>query len=287
MRQRGFTVIEVLLFLSLSSLLFLIAMGTLTASINNTRFTDATNSLDAFLAQQYSDIRSGVSYRDSSAKACTTAGIAQDPGAADNCIVVGRLLELKASGGDFGTAIDTINSYTIVARRCPDIAQPTENGCPASAGVSCTRADGTPAGRLGSYCPRVITNVYTNQYTLDWGAHLPRTISVAGASQPNPAMKRSNGTVEGFNRLAIIHSPTSERIYTYAYTDNSSLGGTIINIPSSYLSGANADREVLMCLKSPDFMTGYHFVSIGAGQGSDLINSGEANANMPGTMRCQ
>lgn len=286
MRQRGFTIIEVLLFLSISSLLMVIALVAITGSINSTRFTDATHSLEAFLTQQYSEVQAGVSYRSDAPLSCASGLSPDAPGAADNCIVLGRLIEFIPSS-EFGQAntIGSLESYTVVGRRCPDTPRPDENGCAGGSGSSCPVSDASEPGRLAAYCPRAIRSAYHTTHELQWGTHLLPAVTRAGLEQPNPAV-RIGGSTERFNRLAILHSPTSERVYTYTFSSPDSFDEVESEyaIPRSALNAAHADKEAIMCLSSQSLLSGLHYISLAAGQGSDLITSGEGKTK--GALQC-
>ncbi|GEM_PF-1817096 len=285
-RQSGFTIIEVLLFLAVSGLLFMIAASSLNATIRNTRLTDATNGLENFVSQQYSDVRSGVSFRSDAAQTCGVggAGAAELPGASDDCIVVGRLLDFVATGGSADP--NAINVYSIVANRCPqNTVQPTENGCPNAPGV-CANTDSSDAGKIATYCPRVLWANQLDSYNFQWGVSLPP--NVAGGTFQNPRVAQVDSSQPRINRLAIIHSPTSERIYTYAFNDPATPTNTQV-IDRTKLVRNTADRNVMMCISGMEFgATLSHFVSIEAGQSSDLVTSGAVRpvAQMPGGMAC-
>ncbi len=67
--QRGFTIIEVILFLAISGLLLGVAIASVNANINNSRFNDAVRSTTSYLQGQYSEVAAGQSDRDES-KGC-------------------------------------------------------------------------------------------------------------------------------------------------------------------------------------------------------------------------
>jgi len=285
-RQSGFTIIEVLLFLAVSGLLFVIAVSSLNGTIRSSRLTDATNGLENFISQQYSDVRSGVSFRTDGEVSCRVGGgpaDAQLPGASDDCVVVGRVLDFVSTDGSSNP--NTINVYTIVSNVCPQhVALPAENDCAGNEPGPCNNPDLSDAGQIATYCPRVVWGSQLTSYQFQWGVSLPP--KVVGAAFDNPRVARPDGTQPKINRIAIIHSPTSERIYTYAYSDVAAPADTQY-MNSAKLVKDNADRNVMMCLIGTDFgATSSHFVSIGSGQSSDLVTSGGIRAAMPGGMAC-
>lgn len=100
------------MFIAISGLLLLGAMAAINGSINNTRFNDAINSTTSFIQSQYGEVASGRNSRLPNVK-CTdgviTSGDPSVPGMANNCVVLGRLLEFSVGG-------NTITSRYIVGK---------------------------------------------------------------------------------------------------------------------------------------------------------------------------
>lgn len=93
-RKAGFTVIEVMLFLAISGMLFAgIIIGT-GSSINNQRYKDSVNSLQSTLQRQFSEVTNVVNYD----QKVDCAGIANLNRGQTNCTILGRYLTYSGGG---------------------------------------------------------------------------------------------------------------------------------------------------------------------------------------------
>ena len=277
-RESGFTIVEVMLFLGISALMLVGAMAAMNGSIRETRFADARNSLGVYLTSQYNDVRLGVA--DRGVGIGCGGGAPTDPGASNSCILVGRVLDLLPSAGNK----TTINTYPVIAFRCPFVSVPNEADCPsASADPNCPQINSD----ISAYCPTVPAVSPISTHELEWESELPDQVL---GTQPNPAYRTPAGVRSSFNRLAIIHAPLSERVYTYTWSDTAPLGGSAVNIASFFQKTQNQDRPMTFCIESPDFTSlaspRRHFVRFGGDVGGGQIESGEANGTIEGTMRC-
>lgn len=100
---RGFTVVEVMIFLSISGLLIVMAFTGTNTAIARTRFNDSVQTVKLFFQQQYSDVLNGLNDRDSSV-ACTgsdatSVSTGQEPGES-NCLLMGKLVTWDSAGGN-------------------------------------------------------------------------------------------------------------------------------------------------------------------------------------------
>lgn len=102
--QRGFTFIEVMLFLAVTGLL---AMGILMgsgATINQQRYRDSVNTLKSYIQQQYSEVTSVTNSRDanwqcdSNGAVTDTGGPAGEPRGRSDCVMLGRLITIGDTG---------------------------------------------------------------------------------------------------------------------------------------------------------------------------------------------
>jgi type II secretory pathway pseudopilin PulG len=116
--KAGFTIIETMLFLGITSLLVMgVLVGTGT-SINIQRYRDSVSSLQAILQQQYSDVSNVDNNRDSSWACDNTAtpkptipggGIARGQ---SDCVILGRLITTTDSHTlSIKTIVGYISSY--------------------------------------------------------------------------------------------------------------------------------------------------------------------------------
>lgn len=101
-KGHGFTIIEVMMFLAISSLLL---MGVFMLSgnlINGTRFTDSVRGLEGFLQRQYDEVSSGVNTRDNTG----CLGAPSTPGTS-NCLLLGKVIVFRIT-------TDTVDTYNVI-----------------------------------------------------------------------------------------------------------------------------------------------------------------------------
>lgn len=176
--QRGFTIIEVMLFLAISGLLFAMLMVGANNGITQQRYLDSVRSYKAFLQNQYSEVLNTRNSRntqwkcDASGAAVDTSGVVSTPGTDTNCIILGRVIRISSSGDSF-----------TVANVTGHIA-----------------ATASPSDDLQTYSPTEVPE--TETWEMDWGSQLK-------ADDANPL--GPNGAV-----ILILRSPVSGlmKIYT-------------------------------------------------------------------------
>lgn len=99
----GFTIIEVMLFLGISSMLLLVVFSLSSTLIVSTRFTDSVRGLESFLQRQYEEVASGVNTRGS--EACTSSDTSSRGTSA--CLLLGRLIVFTANSA-------AVNSVSVI-----------------------------------------------------------------------------------------------------------------------------------------------------------------------------
>jgi len=120
-RQRGFTIIEVVLFLAISGLLFMMAYGATNGTIKNVRNDDSRNSLVSFIQKQYTTVltndiprplRPGESVTCSSGLGTdiTVQSGVKRVGASQTCLLIGLQLRIVQNADG-----DQIKTYPILA----------------------------------------------------------------------------------------------------------------------------------------------------------------------------
>lgn len=211
--QRGFTVIEAILFLGISGLLFLIALLGTGNVIRAVRFTDSGRSLNAYVQRQYDDIINGLNTRLGN-ETCTAGSVStgsnQTPGTS-NCLLMGKLL------------VFTINSPTI---RLYDVVG-TE-----PANVDYGKTD---AQLIIDFKPQAITNSGVATYNIPWQAYISGT-------------KRLSDS-QAVTGLLLVRSPKSSRIVSYTYK----VGGTVVaNLTGVVSLAANQGQKTNFCIKNAD-----------------------------------
>lgn len=220
-KQKGFTIIEVMLFLAISALLLAALFVGINTSINQQRYKDSVTSLVGNIQEQYV-LAANVNNQRDPRWTCDVAAPSINP-VADNsrgttkCIIVGRLVQIKD-----GTAVTASN---IVAYRInnellkvatSDIQALTE----AATLVSLTDTDSTTA-----------SEVFSDE--IAWGSQvkmLNRDGSLAGTSK--------NATI------AIIRSPVTGTISTFVVNELTTDWKRKILTPES------RDRALIACIVS-------------------------------------
>lgn len=99
--MRGFTIIELLLFLSISGLLFVALMTGISTSINQQRYRDSVVSASGLIQQQYSEVANTRNDRDNN-WTCDSNGPVQNvtggqTRGASECVVLGRYIRTVGS----------------------------------------------------------------------------------------------------------------------------------------------------------------------------------------------
>lgn len=249
MRQRGFTIIEVMLFLAISGLLLALALAGVTSAIQNTRFSDSTKSLEAYLQQQYSEVYSGVLARSDSDR-CTYDTAQDTVGASNSCIAIGRLLALNTTG-------QVITSYQMTGKL--DAPVDTDDLMAIAATVPHVMLDATKSSAISV------------PYQTEWGSTFT---------------KLQYGASKDFNRIAILHSPVSEAIVTLFYNDANPVTRDTV-IPPSALTAAHANQQALLCIQSQGGLpVRKAYASFTGGQGVDVIKSGGVETLSLGGLTC-
>ena len=206
MRTRGFTIIEVVLFVTISGTLAVLLATGWTGMLNTQRYRDSVNTFQSYIQQQYNLVYNVENAREGNDKKCVKNGISGAPqvqsvagdyrGKAD-CVLLGRYIFID--GGK------TATSYPIMGVE-PD--SPT--------------ASTTEAAVIGDYNPRVVTsgladlNISESSMTLPWDATIV---------DPGTTDSRTIG-------IAIIRSPQTGIAHTYTKAEtvlSENPFGTLVN----------------------------------------------------------
>ncbi len=116
--QRGFTIIEVMLFLAISGLLFAMLMIGVNNGIAQQRYLDSVRSYKAFLQDQYSETLNTRNSRSNSLD-CTATGVVDNgadstPGTNANCVILGRVIKITPDGQK--VTVDNVIGHTTADR---------------------------------------------------------------------------------------------------------------------------------------------------------------------------
>lgn len=239
----GFTIIELTLFLAISGLLLsmmLIGTGSLAA---RQRFSDSTDSLQAYFQGQYDEVVNGVNVR-SSSNECGDVGLT-DAGMSSSCLLLGKLLTFNVNGL-------TIQSQYVFST------------------VALDGSEKTDSARLDKAKLKV-ANAETATYELKWGA-TTFNITRSGSS--------SRSQVDS---IAFLKLPDSGRITQLYYkAGNGSLTNDLriaVNDPLAYNPSGSlpANPSLSVCIKNDSDLAVARprsaiFFDQGGGTGSIVTN---------------
>ncbi len=217
--QKGFTVIEVILFLAVTALLLGGMLAGVNTSINQQRYKDSVNSFVSLIQSQY-NLSSNVNSQRNSQWTCGSAAptistTADNYRGTTDCIIIGRLVQVAS-----GTQISTSNivaydiNQEVLEAATTDIEALTGAGAKIiSLKQADTAGDNSDARELG------------------WDSR----IKLVGTA---------DGSDDSFT-LAIIRSPVSGMISSYVVNEvTDDWNGKII-------TQASKDRSLQACITSP------------------------------------
>jgi hypothetical protein len=232
-KERGFTIVETMIFLGVSGLLLVGLLAGTTVAIQRQRYSDSINTTQGYVQQQYNEALNVVNNREG-AEACNannivTTGSTEAPGTSE-CLVLGRAIDISLSD-------ETMTSYHVVGR------------APANADDPAITDDQL----LQMYQPTLVRNVEPDEFSIPWGAKI------------DAARKEGAGNI---NRILILRSPRSGVLYTYAYETSSGQSNA-----SGGVSEANRRNTVSVCIQSPDIITSTSVVSIEMSGGPEAVKT--------------
>lgn len=197
---RGFTLVETLLFIVISSGFLLIAQTMLSGRTEEVQFRDATRTLQAFIQQQYNDVFQGVI---PNLGACRWEGggmpgynFSDPPSANDgSCLFLGRVIEFPdynlLLAGDPG--LSEVRTYDMVGRRLNNEEL-----------SSCTNHI--------LWCSEIVRQPGSEEtFTIPWGSFMAGGVFDLGGPHPT-------------HTIGIFRDPTSSRLIPVAYAD-------VVNLP--------------------------------------------------------
>ena len=244
-KQRGFTIVETMIFLGISGLLLVGLLAGTTVAIQRQRYSDSVNTTQSFIQQQYSEALNVVNARRgnevcnaSNIVVASGTGTSEAPGTSD-CLVLGRAIDVAVNG-------TKMTAYHVVGRPPAGEEDP----------------DLTDDELLKQYQPTLVKNVEVDDYEVPWGAK----ISAMRQTQTGPV-----------NRLLVLRSPRSGALYTYVYNTASGQSDA-----SSGISVTNRSNPVAICIQSADIASSTSVVSVSMAGGPeavqtafDITNAGE------------
>lgn len=185
MKQRGFTIIETILFLAVTGILTVSIMVGAGVAINMQRYKDAVATLQSDIQQQYED---AVSIKNSRENLSTVPGCAGGRGQTE-CILMGNLMTIGYNG---------------------NVVQHVVYGTePSSAALDDTVTNEYDI--MKAYNPRVVP-VTTQNTSLEWGTGIAWPTSGTDPEVRPPGTSRDIG-------ILVIRSPRSGIVYTFTRDD--------------------------------------------------------------------
>lgn len=215
--QSGFTIVEVMLFLAITGLLFLIGFLGTGAQLQQVRFTDSMRSLHSFLQKQYSLVSTGANPR-AAETTCTVnvgdpnappvfgagAPVAGDTAGDDSeCVLLGKLVKFTPDSSNLTT-------YYVVGRRLPN-SQLTGND---------------------------LTDLVNSRPTLSDQAVDNTQINWSGTFYLPPSVADTNLS----QAMAFLRSPSSGRIMTFAFPKTAVNDATAPGSDTAFRSALTSDN---------------------------------------------
>lgn len=232
-RQSGFTIIEVIIFLALTSMLFLIAILGTGAFVQQSRFSDGMRRLESYLQAQYEEVVSGVNPRDSTVTCSSGTSVvvpgASSPGTTD-CVLLGKLIY-------FTPGSDTLQSYYVVGMN----SQAYNTTDPVTTIIA-------------SLSPRPAESTNVSTFESPWGIRFVQGKRASSAGQ--------------MNAIAFLRSPVSSQVVTYVYSHPSINSPITPFITSPLASNTTAN----FCFVSAENSNKVAAVQLGNGQGSSAFS---------------
>jgi type II secretory pathway pseudopilin PulG len=179
-RQKGFTIIEVSLFLAVSALLLATLVFGMQRMIGQMRFNDSVNSLTSYIQSQYEEVRAGVNFRGDE----TVCGLTSKPGNSP-CLVLGKVLHFYNNISEDGR----VDSYFVTGDDKTVV--------------------GSDKDAIYGVNPKIQLISGKTTTEVQWGAMLIKVI----AYSPSGATDTTN-----YNGLAILRSPISSRVMVIPFT---------------------------------------------------------------------
>lgn len=234
----GFTIIESIFFLAISGLLVMAVLSSVTLTIQRQRYTDSMRNFQSYMQQQFTQTLNVVNQRPGN-KTCDSSGINTDSttrAGASSCVILGKLFMLRNDS-------ELVNVFNVVG---------VEPSTPLDTSVATQERD-----IITAYNPNYSNFDEAGDYRLPWGARVVGSMKKTGVV----------ATSTSFNYLAILRSPRSGATMTYAYTAGYQ-NGQVGRIPiSSYLTSANENKDVNICIDSQDILTATSALRV-SGQGA-------------------
>lgn len=230
----GFTIIEVMLFLSITGLLLLGAFLASGRAVGQVRFTDGVRGLESFMKKQYEDVLSGVNSRSGNLR-CSGSAILPGPGTSppgtSSCYLLGKAI-VFAAGSSEARTFYVVGSEPVIVD--PDLSLNAS---------------------LISYEPATVT-AESETYSIPWDVYFR-----AGKRQDSQAV----------NAIAFLRSPVSSQVGAYLFNTTASVTNPV---PLKTLLTVNAsDTTGAFCVDGRDDPAQKAAIEFTRGQGSASLSA--------------
>lgn len=190
---KGFTIVEVMIFLAISGLLLTMAIIGSDGMARRARFTDSVNTLHSTFQKYYEQTASGVNTRGTVGCSGTTSA------GTDSCLLLGRIISFR------------INSVSTPSMR---IRYVTGNANVADSG--------SVYSQIQNAAPKV-SDSGLEEYDIAWNARIPVASRDSGPVSGSDPVKASSSRAI-INTIAFLRSPNSSQIVPYYfYADDTTL----------------------------------------------------------------
>jgi type II secretory pathway pseudopilin PulG len=248
--EKGFTILELILFIAISGGLLLMVLVATDSVAKRQRFSDSVNSFQSYLQKQYDEVVSGVNIRGmGTIPGCK--GYDTAPGTEEKCLLLGKLITYTTNGT---TNTEMTASYIISQELLPE-----------------TGHEGDTDEQKLSYIQPTISTLGETEYELKWGA------TITGMSKSTKPVSELRTTIR---RIAFMRLPDSSRIVTLFYEGNPgdettrlrqalTADNNIINPPTGKSPTGRSMPSAVICIRNVnDFGTSAPFAAIQFNQGN-------------------
>ncbi|MFZ1812432.1 MAG: prepilin-type N-terminal cleavage/methylation domain-containing protein [Candidatus Saccharimonadales bacterium] len=259
-KGKGFTVIEVMIFLTISGLLLIMAFVGAGGMARQARFSDSVNSFQSLILKQYEEVLSGVNTR-AAADGC--GGVSASPGSG-GCILLGKVITWKTSSASPQGKLWHVTTSNMSVPDTGDIYTQLAAAGPTMSVVGTT----------------------TETFELAWGASFQEASRSTDKLGSGPIKTGSSPNRALINAIAFLRSPNSSQVipyyfYTTDYNDATTITTdlkTAVNATGYLLASRSSAGQVtaaVCIMNDKDWATGSPVAAVlfGSGSGSSAITT--------------
>lgn len=246
----GFTIIEVMLFLGITTLLLIMVLFGTGSMARENRFSDSINSFQAYVQKQYEDVLSGVNPRGvgQGCEASSSAG-------RDTCLLLGKVITFSTS-----TPFQGVTRFVRTA----------------NASVPDT---GDIITQISQANPDVIAAA-EQPYTIQWGASVQVASRSSAPLTAEPIKTASSPARALINSVAFLRGPNSSQIVPYYFyapsTDVMAINTALKKATQLANAPATTQAKAVICIHNIQdwsFSAPVAAIEIGGGRGTAGITS--------------